>query len=265
MDNTTYNSICSKVGELARRVGKQLIQKRNDGFGIETKGKNDFVTNLDKYSEQCLVAELELILPEAGFIAEEKTRTKLGQHYNWIVDPIDGTTNFIHNSAPFAISIGLKQDNQMVVGVIYEMGRDELFTATLGGGAFMNGQPIHTSSATCVADALVATGFPYNNFDRIAAYNKALDHFMRHSHGVRRYGSAATDLAYVACGRFDAFFEYDLKPYDVSAGTLMVTEAGGSVSDFSGGGNYLFGGEMVATTKPLFNNFIQIIKQSFTI
>lgn len=259
----SFKDICDRVGQLARTVGRDLTEKRNAGFGIEAKGHNDFVTDLDRYSERCLVAGLESILPQAGFIAEEGTRSQQAERLNWIVDPIDGTTNFIHNSAPFAISIGLQCDGQMVVGVVYEMGRDELFAATLGGGATLNGRPIATSAARRVDDALVATGFPYSNFDRLGQYNRALDTFVRRSHGVRRYGSAATDLAYVACGRFDCFFEYDLKPYDVAAGSLLVTEAGGRVSDFGGGTNYLFGREMVASAPALYPEFLQIISQSF--
>lgn len=256
MEKNELRRIVREVSDLARRVGRHIWAMRQNGnVEIETKGRHDFVTHMDKLSESLLVAELTEIVPTAGFIAEERTRTGLGERLNWIVDPIDGTTNFIHKHPPFAISIALMESadpaaveasGRIVAGVVYEMSRDELFAAYAGGGATLNGEPISVSK-TELPDALVATGFPYNDFSRIDGYMRALRKTMEETAGVRRLGSAATDMAYVACGRYEAFFEYDLKPYDVAAGSILVSEAGGSVTDFSGGGNWLFGREMVAT------------------
>ena len=259
-----YKNICQQAAELARNVGRELLDYREkNSLVVEAKAHNDFVTQMDKFSEAKLVEGLSKILPEAGFIAEEATRTDRGEHFNWIVDPIDGTTNFIHKLPPFAISIGLMEDGQMVVGVVYELCGDELFTAWKFGGAYLNGLKINVSTAQTIEQSLVSTGFPYNNFDRIEEYTTALLYFMRTSHGVRRHGSAATDLAYVACGRFDAFFEYDLKPYDVAAGVIILTEAGGKVSDFSYRDNYIFGREIVATNGHVHDEFMSVIMKSF--
>ncbi len=227
---------------------------------VEEKGHNDFVTQMDKFSERLLVEGLAKIVPEAGFIAEESTRTDRGEHFNWVVDPIDGTTNFIHGVPPFAISIALMEDNAVVVGVVYELFAKELFSSWKNGGAYLNGTRISCSKVQSVPQSLVATGFPYNNFSLLEKYMRSLNYFMEQSHGVRRLGSAATDLAYVAVGRYDAFYEYDLKPYDVAAGSLLVTEAGGKVCDFNCGDNYIFGREMVAAANGVFPEFSALVK-----
>jgi len=186
-------------------------------------------------------------LPESGFIAEEGTSSKHGERYNWVIDPLDGTTNYIQGVPIYAVSIGLLDGDELVVGVVYEVGLDECFYAWKKGGAYMNGEPIRVSERDDIHDALLATGFPYSNFDQLDEYLALLKWTMTNARGVRRLGSAATDLAYVACGRFDAFWEYDLKPWDVAAGALIVKEAGGVVTDFNGGNNYIFGGEIIAS------------------
>lgn len=257
-----YKNICHEVAQLARTTGLQLLKYREkNALVIETKGHNDFVTQMDKYTEGLLVEGLDRILPEAGYIAEEGTRTDNGEEYKWIIDPIDGTTNFIHLMPPYAISIALMHKGEIVVGVVYEMSKDELFSAWLGGGAYLNGKPIKVTAAKSIAQSLVATGFPYNEFSRMDNYMKTLTHFMKHSQGVRRIGSAATDMAYVAAGRFELFYEYDLKPYDVAAGAILITEAGGKVSDFKGGNNYIFGREIVATNGNVHAECIEITKE----
>lgn len=260
-----YKEISHKVAQLAEQVGLKLMQyRRENAVQVEVKGKHDFVTQMDKYSERLLVEGLSTILPEAGYIAEEGTRTDRGEKYNWIIDPIDGTTNFIHGVPPHAISIALMEDQRIVVGVIYELCGRELFVSSLGGGAFLNGQQIHVSSTPKVADSLVSTGFPYSNYERMQQYMQLFMHLTHNSAGLRRHGSAATDLAYVAAGRFDAFFEYDLKPYDVAAGVLLVTEAGGRVADFTGGDNYIFGREIVASNALIFDEFMIPTKEAFS-
>ena len=245
----TYQQLCQFTCDVARSSGKFMAEERKsfDVSKIETKGLHDLVSYVDKTSEKRIIAGLQKLLPESGFIAEEGTSKKHGMRFNWVIDPLDGTTNFIQGVPVYAVSIGLLDYNEMVLGVVYEVGRDECFYAWKEGGAFLNGKPIHVSARNDINDALLATGFPYNDFSKLEGYIEFLKWTMTNARGVRRLGSAATDLAYVACGRFDAFWEYDLKPWDVAAGSLIVKEAGGKVSDYSGGINYLFGKEIVAT------------------
>lgn len=260
--NINLEKICHDVVALARETGAFVKSERQKNkLDIENKGTNDFVTHVDKGSEQRLVKGLKLILPQAGFIAEENTDTTKGEEFNWVIDPIDGTTNFIHGLTPYAISIALMQHDQIVVGVVYEMGLDECFYAWKGGHAWLNGKQISVSDRKTVSDSLVATGFPYTMFKQMNVFLKSLDFFMRKSHGIRRLGSAAADLAYVACGRFEAFYEYNLNPWDVAAGALLVTEAGGRMSDFSGGNNYIFGKELVATNHHVYDEFLRDVKE----
>jgi myo-inositol-1(or 4)-monophosphatase len=254
--------ICDKVVDIARETGSFIKQTRVDGeLSVEAKGHNDFVTRVDKLSEQRIVKALKEVLPEAGFIVEENSVTGRSEEYNWIVDPIDGTTNFIHGVAPYAVSIALSLKDEIVLGVIYEAGLDECFDAYKGGGARLNGKEIRVSEVSSVEDSLIATGFPYSNYKYIDPFMDSLYYFMEHSHGLRRLGSAATDLAYVACGRFEAFYEYGLKPWDVAAGVVIIKEAGGTVSDFRGGNDFLFGGEIIAAGKNVFSEMKDVINR----
>ncbi len=256
-----YKDICREIESAAGEAGA-FIRKESEGFDInraERKGLNDFVSYVDKGSEQLLVERLSMILPEAGFITEEGTSSKSGVKYCWVIDPLDGTTNFLHGFYPYAVSIGLMEYNEVVAGVVHEIGKDETFTAWKEGGAWLNGSPIHVSGVARLADSLIATGLPYSDFKRLDPYMDSLTHFCRHAQGIRRLGSAATDLAYVACGRFEAFYEYGLHPWDIAAGIILVREAGGMVSDFSGNGNNLQGDEIVASADQVFSEFLENI------
>jgi len=245
--------LCLFTCDIARSAGKFMAEERKnfDPLRIETKGLHDLVSYVDRTSEQRIIAGLREVLPESGFIAEEGTSTKHGERYNWVIDPLDGTTNFIQGVPVYAVSIGLMEYDELVLGVVYEVGRDECFYAWKDGGAFLNGNPIKVSERNDIHDALLATGFPYNDFSKLDEYLELLKWTMTNARGVRRLGSAATDLAYVACGRFDSFWEYDLKPWDVAAGALIVKEAGGVVTDFSGKNDYIFGGEIIASNAVL--------------
>lgn len=255
-----YKEICNSVELLARTVGDKIQQLRAEGqLVVEAKGHNDFVTQMDKLSERMLVDGLAKIVPEAGFIAEESTRTDRGAVYNWIVDPIDGTTNFIHGVAPYCISIGLAEGETIVVGVIYELVHREMFTAWKDGGAYFNGTRIHVSEAPTVSQSLLITGFPVYDLSRAKEFLGALDELMHKVHAVRSIGSAAADMAFVAAGRYDAFFEYNLKPYDVAAGCILVSEAGGKICDFRGGNDYMFGKEIIATNSKNHCEFAEIV------
>ena len=190
------------------KTAAAFVRERHENrfdWHIEEKGRQNFVTEVDLKAEQILVSGLSELLPESGFIAEEGTSTRRGEKYNWVIDPIDGTTNFIHGVFPFAISVGLSRQDEVVVGIVYEFGLDEFFYAWKGGGAWLNGKAIQVSRVASVGQALIATGFPYTNFTYMEQFMRSMDHFMHNSHGLRRLGSAATDIAYVACGRFDAF------------------------------------------------------------
>ena len=258
-----YKDICNKVREITIDVGKFIKQQGNEfnTESIEIKGTNEFVSYVDKQAEQKLVTELGLLIPESGFIAEEGTSNKKGEKYNWIIDPLDGTTNFIHGLPPFSVSIALMADKEIVVGVIYEINTDECFYAWQGSKAYMNGNEINVSQTSKVNDALIATGFPYREYSKLSQFMQSMTYFMKNSHGLRRLGSAAIDLAYVACGKFDAFYEYSLCAWDVAAGALIVKQAGGKVCDFNGGDDYLFGQEFVAANNNIFDEFSTTIKK----
>ena len=244
--------IILQVKQLAIEVGEYIAVEaaRFDHKKVELKGLNDLVSYVDKTAESNLVKGLSEIIPEAGFIAEEGTATHTEEEYLWIIDPLDGTTNFTHGLPVFAISIALMHKGKIVLGIVYEINRQEMFEAVLGAGASLNGQQISVSARQTLSESLLATGFPYWDFKEMSAYLKILDDFMKNTHGLRRMGSAAVDLAYVACGRFEGFFEYNLNAWDVAAGSLIVEEAGGKVTDFAGGENFLFGREIIAAGKP---------------
>ncbi|MFW5656902.1 MAG: inositol monophosphatase family protein [Bacteroidota bacterium] len=257
-----FEKIGSQTIDLVRKTG-DYIRKEREKFKREsviTKGLHNFVTHVDKAAEERLVSGLEKILPGSGFIAEEGTSTKKGEQYNWVIDPLDGTTNFIHNLPPFAISVALMEHNEIVLGVVLEIRLDECFYAWKGSHAYLNGEIIKVSNATAIKDSLIATGFPYTDFERIGPFLQTLTSFMKTSHGVRRLGSAATDLAYVACGRFEAFYEYGLHPWDVAAGVCILRQAGGKVTDFFGRDDFLYEGEIVASNNLVHDEFLNEIK-----
>jgi len=243
------NHLLEQTLKTVRDTGHFILeenQKLSSG-DIEYKGKNDLVSYVDKEAEKKLVKGLSEILPEAGFITEEGTaNVGKADRYNWVIDPVDGTTNYVHNLPFYSISVGLMEEKEVILGAIYEPNRDEMFYATRNGQAYLNDQEIKVSSVATLEESLLATGFPYSKFQEMSAYIDVVQDLMQQTHGLRRMGSAALDLAYVACGRFEGFFEYNLKPWDVAAGALIVQQAGGSVTTFTGTENYIFGGELVA-------------------
>ena len=213
-----------------RPVGRYIAHERKDfsTSAVETKSLNALVSYVDQEAEKQLVEALHELLPEAGFLAEEGSGAPSPDgNWDWVVDPLDGTTNFIHGIPTYAVSVGLLHQNTLVAAAVYELGQDEYFAAELGRGARCNGNSIRVSPTQNLSDSLVATGFPYYDFSEMTAYTNTLHACFRQTRGIRRLGSAATDLAYVACGRFEAFFEHGLSPWDVAAGILLVREAGG--------------------------------------
>lgn len=258
-----YKEMCFEVREIARSAGNFIRNERQrlTSKDVEIKSTASFVTYVDKSSEQYIVAELKKIFPEAGFITEEGTAYSADETFRWVIDPLDGTTNYIHDVIPHSVSIALIEKEEPVIGVVYEIGLDEMFYAWKGSWSYLNHSVIKVSESLKHEDTLIATGFPYYDFDQIENYIEVLRFLMKHTRGLRRMGSAAVDLSYVAAGRFDAFFEHALHSWDVAAGALILKQAGGVVTDFNGGNNWLFGGEIVATNKNYFNAFYKIVNQ----
>jgi myo-inositol-1(or 4)-monophosphatase len=258
-----YEELCSGVIEISRKAGKFILEetKRINREHIETKGTHNYVTYVDKNAEKIIIEGLREILPEAGFIAEENTIETEKKDLMWIIDPLDGTTNFIHGLPCFSVSIALMHHNEPVIGVIYDINLDECFYAWEGGPALMNGNPIRVSNAPELKDSLLATGFPYYDYSLLDKYMELFTWCLKNTHGVRRIGSAAIDLAWVACGRFEAFFEYGLNAWDVAAGVLIIKQAGGRIGDFKGGDDYIFGREIIATNSLIYDKFLAKTKE----
>ena len=244
-----------QAAEIAREAGARLREFFVQGVATEYKGDVDLVTVADRTVEKLIRTRLSESFPEHGIYGEEGTRERMEQEFRWYVDPLDGTTNFAHGFPQFCVSMGLEQrdaalkpdqDGTIQAAVIYDPMRDELYTAERGRGATLNGKRLQVSKTATLAEALVATGFPSRKRHQnpnIHFYHE----FTLRSHGVRRAGSAALDLAYVAAGRLEAFWEFNLNPWDTAAGVLLVTEAGGRVSDFAGGPFRLDSHEVLAT------------------
>ncbi len=236
-------TLCEEVSE--------FMSKESENFDlskIEQKGSfSNLVSYVDKESEKRLVARLGKLLPGSGFLAEEGTETKGINDYRWIIDPLDGTTNYLHGLPIYAISIGLQRSDKTVLGIVYDVSHNACYHAIENQPAYCNQKEIRISPITKMDESLLATGFPYyHHFDKKENYLEIIKTFLEKTHGIRRLGSAAMDLAYVACGKLEGFFEYNLSPWDVAGGTFLVQQAGGVVTDFSGGDNYLHGGELCA-------------------
>lgn len=254
--------ILDQVIEISIETGKFLKDERLsiDASEIEMKsGKNDLVSRADKEAERRFVKFLRKVLPEAGYIAEEGTGER-AEKYNWIIDPLDGTTNYLFGIPCYCTSVALWKEGEILLGVIYDPERDECFSAAKGLGAFLNGKPMKVSDQKEMRLALMATGFPYDSKGRQMEYLKILAEVNANSRGIRRLGAAAVDMAYVACGRLDGFYEYGLNAWDVAAGALIIEEAGGKVSDFYGKDNYLFGSTLVCDNGLIHDEIVSLVK-----
>jgi myo-inositol-1(or 4)-monophosphatase len=258
-------TICQNACLIAAEAGNFIRTERQhfQANSVEVKSFNQLVSYVDKTAEEILVKGLSIALPEAGFITEEETIATQNKEWMWVIDPLDGTTNFIHNLPVYSVSIGLLKNNKPMMGIVYEVNKDEMFYAWNGGGAFLNGQPISVKTNADLGKSLLATGFPYYDYQQMDAYLDTLKYFMKNTQGMRRMGSAAIDLAYTACGRFDAFFEYGLSPWDVAGGICLIEEAGGVIADFEGGNNALFGRSIMGSSKALFPAFSKVIRDNF--
>jgi len=249
----------------ARRAGS-IITRASEDIGsltINDKGYNDFVTEVDLASEKEIIRVLKASYPDHAFLGEESGLTHQADNV-WIIDPLDGTTNFLHGFPQYCISIALEQKGEITQAVIYDPNRNDLFTATKGQGAYLNQRRMRVSNKSKLKESILGTGFPFRDFQHLPVYLKIFEEVVRGTSGVRRPGSAALDLAYVAAGWFDGFFEINLSKWDIAAGGLLVTEAGGIVSDFSEKDGWLESGNIVATNPKIYEPLIKIIQSHIT-
>ena len=252
--------------EAARR-GATILLKYWEQLGrddADLKARNDWVSTADRESEAAIIETIREHRPDDAFLGEEGGSSSGTSNRVWIIDPLDGTSNYLQHFPIWSVSIAVRTGTEMTTGVIYEPLRDLFFTAELGAGAFRNGVPMHVSSQSGVEGSFVATGFPFRAQEYVAPYVAIFSDMIRVSKGVRRAGSAALDLAYTAAGVFDAFFEMHLAPWDVAAGSLLVTEAGGVVTDFSGGQRWLDRGNIVGASPAMNRDLLKIISRHVT-
>ncbi|HUP28912.1 MAG TPA: inositol monophosphatase family protein [Usitatibacter sp.] len=247
----------------ARKAGAIITRASFDvdKLTIRSKQQNDFVSEVDHAAEDAVISVLKEAYPDHGFLGEESGYKDRDAEYLWIIDPLDGTTNFLHGVPQYCVSIGLMHKGQLTQGVVYDPNRNELFTATKGVGAYLNDRRIRVSKLDKLDGALVGTGFPFKVMDNVDDYLRMLKNVMKATSGVRRPGAAALDLAWVAAGRMDAFWEIGLSPWDMAAGALLVREAGGLMGDLEGEDKYMDSGRVLATNGKLFSAMLQLLKQ----
>ncbi|WP_153115630.1 inositol monophosphatase family protein [Rhodocyclus tenuis] len=249
----------------AARRASQIINRASqdiERLQVTRKQQSDFVTEVDRAAEAAIIETLREAYPEHAILAEESGHSAgrdADSEYEWIIDPLDGTTNFIHGVPQYAVSIALRHKGVLTQAVVYDTVRNELFTASKGGGAFLNDRRIRVSRCLKLEDALIGTGFPYRAFEHADAYLGIFRELMQKTAGMRRPGAASLDLAWVACGRLDGFFEFGLSPWDMAGGALLISEAGGLVGDLTGEANYLDSGNLIAGTPKVFAQLLQIV------
>lgn len=249
----------------ARSAGNLIIRslERHGDLPVESKGHHDFVTEVDRAAEQAIVEVLHKAYPEHTIMGEETgTTNDTGSSCRWIIDPLDGTTNFIHGVPQFAVSIALEVDGRLEQAVIYDPAGNDLFTASRGGGAYLNDHRVRVTDQKGIDGALLGTGFPFRHPDLIEPYLDSFREFMRHASGIRRPGAAALDLAWVACGRYDGFWEFRLNPWDMAAGILLIREAGGVVTDFDNGDRLFETGNVLAASPRLHRAMLQVLRET---
>lgn len=255
-----YKSLCTAACGIAREAGEYIARQRETFTfaDVEFKGTQNMVSYVDKQAERMIVAYLKELTPQAGFITEEGTAGAAQQtDLQWVIDPLDGTTNFIHGLAPFCVSIGLLDRGELVVGVVYEINMKEMFYAWKGSDAYLNGRKISVSTTDKLENSLIAVGFAYSVQANENGFMDKMAWFQQNTNGIRRLGSAAADLVYTACGRFDAFVQTRLSAWDVAGGALIAKQAGAVVTDYKRGDNFLFGGEIIVTTPKIYEEFKQ--------
>jgi len=261
-EDISPDELMTAAVEAAKQAGALLIRYAKTGFRIEHKNPIDLVTDADRAAERCILEHIRKRFPSHRILSEEEGATALTpSRYQWIVDPLDGTTNFAHGFPFYSVSIGVERDGAGLIGVVFDPTRNELFTAQAGAGARLNGTSIAVSRIDHLDRALLVTGFSY---DIRETPNNNLDHFARFAlktQGLRRTGSAALDLCYVASGRFDGFWEVRLSPWDMAAGIVILSEAGGIVTDLAGGSHSIYGKELVASNGLIHPAMVRLLRQ----
>ena len=258
--------ILSNAVKAAREAGKIINRASNDigALNIQSKAINDFVSEVDHAAEATIINILKDAYPDHGFLGEESGETNKDADNIWIIDPLDGTTNFLHNFPQYCVSIALQQSGVLTQAVIYDPVRNDLFTATKGRGAFLNDKRIRVSNRAKLQQSLIGSGFPFRDFTHLDTYMAMLKDMIKKTTGIRRPGSAALDLAYVAAGWTDGFFEINLSTWDIAAGGLIVQEAGGMVGDFEGNEAWLKTGNIVAANAKIFSQMLQTLSPHLT-
>ncbi len=265
MNDNLSNEFLKTAVTSARLAGDIILKNlgRLSTSDVQTKQAFDFVTKVDRWSEAVIIQTIREKFPSHTFLAEETLKQEDTGDYRWIIDPLDGTTNFIHSYPMFSVSIALEYERAIVIGVVFDPLRDELFHAVRGKGAFLNNRQISVSETSLLERSLIATGFPFRAKEMIDLYLKTFKEVFAGVSDIRRAGSAAIDLAYVAAGRFEGFFELKLSPWDIAAGSLLITEAGGMITDFDGGTDYLSTGNIVTGNKYVQSEILRIVRNNF--
>lgn len=258
----TFIETSVKAARLAGEVILKNLGQLNKGE-IKTKKAFDFVTEVDRESESVIIETIRKEFPSHSFLAEETLKQADTENYRWIIDPLDGTTNYIHSYPMFSISIALEYRRQIIAGVVFDPLRNELFHAARGGGAFLNNSQIRVSDIGFLEKSLIATGFPFRKKEMVELYLKAFKLIFFEVSDIRRAGSAAIDLAYIAAGRFEGFFELNLSPWDIAAGSLLIKEAGGVITDFGGAGDFISTGNVVAGNPSIQHEILKKVRETF--
>ena len=245
-----------KAGTLIHRASFDI-----DKLNVRRKRQNDFVSEVDEAAEEAIISILREAYPSHGILAEESGKQRADAEYVWVIDPLDGTTNFLHGFPQYCISIGLLHKGKPTQAVVYDPNRNELFTASKGVGAYLNDRRIRVTKTDRLEDALMATGFPFREVEHLDQYLRMFKNVTLATSGIRRAGAAALDLAWVACGRVDGFWEIGLSPWDMAAGALLVREAGGLIGDLEGNDGFLDSGRVVATNAKLFAAMLKLLHQ----
>lgn len=263
MVNLDLQKILAELLVVVKQVGEFQIVKQGKlkELSIHDKGLNQLVSEVDVESEKQLVNICKMLCPGAGFVTEENTEKESKNGLHWIIDPLDGTTNYLHGLNVYSISIALYINHDALLGIVHCPALNQTFTAIKNQGAFVNQKPLKVSAVSTLKQSLIATGFPYYTFEGMQNYLQLLEYLMKNTHGLRRMGSAAIDLAYTAAGMFEAFYETNLNAWDVAAGALIVEEAGGSVTEFNGNNNYIFGKNILASNTAIHQEITSAIAE----
>lgn len=261
MDHTALQALTVEVCNASRKAADFIRSQvgKVENSQIEAKEQNSLVSYVDKNAERILVEALTPLVPSPGFITEEDTVQNSSNEYTWIIDPLDGTTNFLQQIPIFSVSVALAHNGEIIIGCVIDIMQNNCYYAWQGGGAWLNGKRIHVSKRSEMSESIIATGFPYYKPDTLHLLADLFREVLAHARGIRRLGSAALDMTYVACGKMDAFYETQLNAWDIGAGTILVREAGGTVTDFEGNGDFVTKRQLIASNTLLHPKIKEIL------